>query len=283
MTAENSYYTAEEIKQRQSISTLVFHGFRPLGEGALADLADHGIRRIELLQCPDQYDMADMQSMRLMGKSFQNAGIEVGAYHAHRTSFDEIGSEADRQEQVDLCRRQIDTMLEVGGKVWGCHARDCDATVVESYQELARHIEGTGAVITVENFSVSGVEVEDRIAFLDQMDHPQVGMILDIGHVRNQDGINPMTLPGGPTEVLQLCGHRLRHIHLHGFKDGRDHHPPLCEGDEIQWLELFRMLRRFDYPGWMNFEPSGEPRHANTLAYTRDAPERIVALAADAG
>lgn len=280
MTAQDSFYTAEEIRERQSISTLVFYGFRPLGEGALAELAQHGLRRIELLESPDQYDMTDMGSMRALGETFRANGIEVGAYHAHRTTFGEIGTEADRQERVDLCRRQIDTMLELGGRVWGCHAGQSDASMVTSYRELARHVEGTGAAITVENFSSPGVEVEDRIAFLNEIDHPQVGMILDIGHVRNGEGINPMTLPGGPTEVLELCGRRLLHIHMHGFKDGRDHHPPLCDGDQIQWLELFQMLRRVAYPGWMNFEPIGDARHANTLDYTRRAPERIVELAA---
>jgi sugar phosphate isomerase/epimerase len=121
--------------------------------------------------------------------------------------------------------------------------------------------------------------VEDRMAFLDQIDHPQVGLILDVGHVRNLNGANPMTIPGGPTSVLQRCGARLRHVHLHGFKDGVDHFPPFVKGDTIQWAELFRMFYDVGYPGYMNFEPSGEPRHQNVLPAVANIPERIVEVA----
>jgi sugar phosphate isomerase/epimerase len=121
------------------------------------------------------------------------------------------------------------------------------------------------------------------MAFLDEIDHPQVGMILDIGHVRNPDGANPMALPGGPTRVLELCGRRLCHVHLHGFKDGVDHFPPFVEGDTIQWVELFRMLRAVGYSGYMNFEPSGEPRHLNAIEATALVPERIVEMDAQTG
>ena len=275
MKVDDSYYTAEEIRSRLSISTLVFHGYRPLGESALSELARHGFRRIELLESPEQFDMTDRGSMKIIGEACRAHGIEIGAYHAHRTNFSELDTEVKRLERVDFCRRQIDTMLELGGRLWGSHAQSADAAMVKSYEELARHIQGTDAVIAVENFAREGVGVEDRVRFLDALDHPQVGMILDIGHVRNEDGVNPMSLSGGPTRVLELCGHRLRHVHLHGFKEGKDHFPPLVEGDEIQWRELFRMLRTVGYSGDMNFEPSGAPAHPDALEQTARAPERI--------
>ena len=133
------------------------------------------------------------------------------------------------------------------------------------------------AVICVENFGGEGQWVEDRLAFLDTIDHGQVGMILDIGHVRNQEGQNPMTHKGGPTGVFGMCGSRLRHVHLHGFKKGQDHWPPFVDGDEIQWVELFRMLRAVGYPGDVNFEPSGHP---GALTGVACAPERIVEMEA---
>lgn len=276
------FYTEEEIRERQSISTLVFNGFRPLGEGTLEELKRHGIDRIELLESREQFDMGDRRSMQVIGRMLADCGIDVVAYHCHHTSFADVETEEQRQERVDLCRRQIDTMLELGGRLWGSHAGPADAVVAQSYADLARHVEDTEAIVAVENFASAGVQVEDRVAFLDEMDHPQVGMILDIGHVRDGAGANPMTQPGGPTRILELCGHRLRHLHLHGFKNGRDHHPPLVEGDGIQWVELFGMLRGVDYGGVFNFEPSGDPIHAGTLDYTARAPGRIVEMAAGA-
>ncbi len=276
----DAFTTAEGIRQRLSISTLVFLGYRPFGEAALEELTRHGIRRIELLESPEQYDVGDWRSMEHVGETCRQCGVEIAAYHAYKTNFSDLGSEAERRERVDLCRRQIDTLLKLGGTLWGSHAREADEVVEKSYEELARHIEATDAVITVENFGREGTTVDDRVAFLDRMDHPQVGMILDIGHERTPDGINPMTQPGGPTAILEKCGHRLRHLHLHGFKDGADHHPPLVDGDEIQWRELFEMVGKVDYPGVLNFEPRGLlENHPDTLGYIERAPENLAALA----
>jgi len=281
MSERNDFYTVEELRTRLSISTLVFWQYRPIGERALEELTRHGISSIELLESPEQFDMTNLGSMRYIGEACRSCGIAVGAYHAHMTSFSDLDTEEKRIARVDVCRRQIDTMLELGGVLWGSHARTADATLVRCYEELAGHVEGTEAVIAVENFTSEGMWVEDRMAFLDEIDHPQVGMILDIGHVRTQDGANPMTLPGGPTRVLEVCGNRLRHVHLHGFKEGVDHFPPFVEGDGIQWVELFRMLRAVGYPGFMNFEPSGEPRHRGTLPAVSLVPERIVEMEAE--
>ena len=51
--------------------------------------------------------------------------------------------------------------------------------VAKSYEDLARRCEGTNVVITVEPFSRDGVSVEDRVQFLDDLDHPQVAMAHD--------------------------------------------------------------------------------------------------------
>ena len=282
MSGEGAFVTAEQVRKRLSISTLVFWRFRPIGERTLQECARLGIRRIELLESPEQFDMADARSMRLVGETCRSCGIQIGAYHAQKIGFSDIDTEADRVARVDLCRRQIDTMLDLGGVVWSSHAWEADATLLRSYEELGRYVEGTPAVVAVESFGSKGVAVEDRVAFLDEIDHPQVGMVLDIGHGRNSNGENPMTLPGGPTTVLELCGKRLCHVHLHGFKDGTGHHPPFVEGDSIQWEELFRMLRAVGYTGHLNFEPAGEPIHSGALEAVATAPERIAEMAAQA-
>jgi len=276
----NGFYTVDEIKSRMSMSTVVFWRYRPIGEDSLWEIARHGITRIELLESPEQFDMTDLRSMRHVEKACRACGIEVVAYHAHSTHFSDLDTEEKRVARVDRCKRQIDTMLELGGRVWGSHARVTDGTLQRCYEELARHIEGTAASIAVENFKDAGLWVEDRVAFLDRIGHPQVGMILDVGHVRNTGGANPMTLPGGPTEVLRLCGRHLRFVHLHGFKDGVDHYPPFAEGETLQWVELFRMLRAVGYAGNLNFEPKGEPQHLNTIPETALAPQRIVEMEA---
>ncbi|RLB31782.1 MAG: hypothetical protein DRG87_01495 [Deltaproteobacteria bacterium] len=280
MSTENGFYTVEEIKERVSMSTVVFWKYRPIGERTLGELARNGITRIELLESPEQFDMADARSMRYIADICRACGIQIVAYHAHRTNFAFLDTEEKRKAEVDRCRRQIDTMLEWGGKVWGSHATTMNGTLQKSYEDLARHIEGTDVSIAIENFKAEEYWVEKRVTFLDKIDHPQVGMILDVGHVRNKEGINPMTVPGGPTAVLDMCQKRLCWIHLHGFKDDVDHFPPFAEGDTMQWVEIFRMLRKIGYSGNFNFEPKGEPIHFNTIEETAKAPMRIVELEA---
>ncbi len=280
MKEGNGFYTEEEIKKRQSISTVMFLKYRPIGEQTLGELARNGITRIELIESRDQFDMADARSMKYIADICNSQGIQIVAYHAHTTMLASPDTEEQRKKEVDLCKRQIDTMIELGGKVWGSHARIMDKNLRKSYEDLARHIEGTNVTVAIENFKHEQLWVEKRVAFLDEIDHPQVGMILDIGHVRNTEGINPMTVPGGPTKVLDMCKKRLCWVHLHGFKDGVDHFPPFAEGETIQWVEIFRMLRKIGYSRNFNFEPKGEPTHLNTIEETAKAPKRIVELEA---
>jgi len=278
MSKGNNSYSAAEIRARLSISTLVFQGYRPLCEAALEELAEHGICRIELLESPDQYDLGDKRCMRLVDQMCRNCGIEVVAYHAYKTSFEGVESEAQRQERVELCCRQLDTLLELGGKFWCSHAGVAAGAVEKSYAEMGRYIEGTDAVIAVENFNREGVKIKDRVAFLERLDHPQVGMILDIAHEFDEQGVNPMTVAGAPTFILQQCGQRLRHIHLQGYRNGAGHHPPLVEGDEIQWGEIFAGLAAHNYGGEFTFEPAGMLANLETLDYIGRAPERLAAL-----
>ncbi len=255
MNEVNKFYTEEEIRKRLSISTYLFWKYRPIGERSLTELARYGITQIELLESREQFDMADQRSMRIIADICKSCGIQVVAYHAHSTDFRDAETEQKRKIEVDHCRRQIDTMIELGGKVWGSHARLMDVTLQKSYEDLARHIEGTDVVIAIENFEQKEFWVEKRVAFLDRIDHAQVGMILDVGHVRNEKGINTMTIPGGPTRMIDMCKKRLCWVHLHGFRNGEDHYPPLVEGDTIQWVEIFRKLREIGYSRNLNFEP----------------------------
>lgn len=280
MNKQRPFYTVDEIKSRQSMSTVVFWKYRPIDERAISELAAHGIRRIELLESPEQFDMSDRRSMKYIGEAFRSYGIQIVAYHVHMTSFSNLDTEIKRKAQVDFCKKQIDTMVELGGRAWGSHAHETDDTLLKCYSDLARYVEGSGIVILIENFKDRGLWVEDRLSFLDRLNHPQVGMILDIGHVRDSKGVNPMTVPGGPTRIIEMCRRHLRHVHLHGFKDGLDHYPPLADGDTIQWIELFRMLYAVGYPGLINFESKGEPKHLDTIEATALAPMRIVALEA---
>ena len=66
--------------------------------------------------------------------------------------------------------------------------------------------------IVFENFTDEGLWLEDRMAFLDEIGHPQVGMILDIGHVKEQrwcksDDYSGRADPGAPNVRQTLTAH----------------------------------------------------------------------------
>ena len=267
-------YSEQDIRDRLSISTLVFRGHQPVSVRTLSELAENGIRRIEILESPGQFDLTRADSMDHVVRDCRETGVEIIAYHASETHFADIEHPEKRRETLERCKRQIDTLLGAGAKIWGSHIRGIDARGEDCLRELLQYVEGTDAVIVLENFPRDPVHVEDRVETLKRLDHPQLGMLLDIGHVRNAKGENPMTLPGGPSGILDLCGWKLRHLHLHGFVD-RDHYPPFYEGDRIQWAELFQKLHDIGYPGFFNFEPRGRVSFDNTLELTGHAPAVI--------
>ena len=263
-----------------SISTAVFWQYRPIGRSALEALAVAGIRKIELWESREQFDMTDIDSMSLIAETCRSCGIELAAYHAWSTTLEGVETESQRQGLVDSCRRQIDTMLALGGNVWGSHmgvgAPD-DPIWKKSYQELGQHVENTDACIVIENGGVDHV-----LAGLGEIGHPKVGIVFDIGHEWNENGENVVCIPGGPSEWIDRCRKHLMHMHMHGFRKEdsiqKDHHHPFCDGDGIQWLELFEALHATGYSGHMNFEP-GPRDSAAAIEAVGSVPERIVEMA----
>ncbi len=270
-------FSEKQIKDRLSISTYVYKQFRPLCSKTFEELADFGFRRIEIFESPEQFEFSSKKSMGYIFEECKNAGLEVCAFHAADVSFQELDTSEKRDREVDRCKRQIDVMLEGGAGIWGSHAKEITFAVEYCLEELLEHTEGTGAVIVLENFARPLESVFDRVKFIERINHPNLGLLLDIGHVRNSELKNPMTIPGGPSEVLDMCGKHLRFMHLHGFVD-KDHYPPLGEGDLIQWVELFDKLYDTGYEGFFNFEPKGEAFHSRSLELTSEAPSRIAKM-----
>ena len=144
-------YREADISARLSISTLVFRGHQPVAVRTLAELAAHGIRRVEILESPGQFDLTRADSMQHVVRDCRETGVEICAYHACETNFSAIDTAAQRTATLDRCRRQIDTLLEAGGAIWGSHIRGLDrAAGEECLVELLRYVEGTEAVIVLE-------------------------------------------------------------------------------------------------------------------------------------
>ena len=92
---------------------------------------------------------------------------------------------------------------------------------------------------------------------VDEIGSDRFGMTVDIGHLRDRDGINPFVKREKARQTLAQCGDRVFHVHLHDsipVKEKPDHRPPLYEGGMIEWGEVFAALKDIGYKGALIFE-----------------------------
>ena len=89
--------------------------------------------------------------------------------------------------------------------------------------------------------------VAEYAAFVDRIGSDGFGMVIDIGHTMDDDGVNPFTHKGRAREDMALCGKRLISLHLHDYLYERaagDHVSPL--DGSIEWAEVFAALKEVD-------------------------------------
>lgn len=270
MATTESFYTAEQIRARLGISTYVLHGQMPLDREGLKMIAEAGIATLEIIDEREDYQEEDPATMKAIVSACREFGLSVTSFHSRSINYHELGLEAE----IERSRRMIDHLLEIGGKIWGTHVKIEHPETRSGYEALAKQYEGQDLKLVVENGGRQPIQA--CIDWIDAIGHPQIGMILDVGHERNAAGQNPMTLPGEPTEILRNIRHRLHHIHLHDFVEGRDHHPPFTGG--IQWVETFRGLREIDYSGAFIFEPGPSPEFGDTIREVGSVPEALERL-----
>ena len=117
------------------------------------------------------------------------------------------------------------------------------------------------------------------MAVVDEIGSDRFGMVVDVGHTRDEDGVNPFIKPDRARETLAQCGPRLIHLHLHDFLE-RDHIAPM-DGN-LQWAEVFGALKDIDYQGVFMFEALFPPdkienRPDYVLAKTAAFPQAFAA------
>ena len=163
---------------------------------------------------------------------------------------------------------------DMGASVMVCHfgtSEESKRTVVDMLEEL----EGSSIRLANEN----GVDLRDYMALVDEVGSDRFGMVVDVGHTRDEDGVNPFIKPDRARETLAQCGPRLIHLHLHDFLE-RDHVAPM-DGN-LQWAEVFGALKDIDYQGLFMFEALFPPegpinRPDYVLAKTAEFPGAFAA------
>ncbi|MHC4563561.1 MAG: sugar phosphate isomerase/epimerase family protein [Planctomycetota bacterium] len=262
-------WTAAEIASRVGASTNLFFWEKVrLGAEQIAQLAAAGIRRLELAGDMGQFDPTDANQIAEIKAACDEHGVSIVSYHCPDLPWDDWSAEARTRamgEFLGMC----EAAQALGGPLMVCHFQ-MDEETEHFIRYVLQKLAGTGVRLTIEN----GEDLQEYADFVDRIDSPQFGMIVDIGHAKDSDGRNPFTCPDRARETIRACEDRLFHLHLHEFWDGADHWPPFYKGGLIEWGELFAGLADIAYPGALMFEsvpaipndPASFADHLRTIA-----------------
>ena len=285
MLATESASTAQRIRERLGCSTIVFDplvgggfdasgipGNRRLGAREIALIRESGITRIEIggYGPPSQYDYRDSEQVKEIASACREEGVSIVAVHAPRLPFEpwygwyEGVWEAVVREAVYSAR----IADELGASVFVAHFEPTEEEE-KTVCEILGQLDGCEVKLTIEN----GRDLQDFADFVDRIGSDRFGITVDIGHTRDEDGVNPFIRKERAREPIALCGDRLFHLHLHDFVK-RDHYPPF-EGD-IQWDEVFSALHAISYRGEYMFEANALYSVAYSLSSIASFPEEYV-------
>ena len=270
-------YTADEIAGRLGATSGAFLSDEtPLGPRQIAAIRAAGISRIEVcgIGSPEHFDFGNSRQAADVVRECREQGVEIVSFHGPTVEY-AATDEEERGAAVKEAAAAARVAEDMGASVMVCHfgiSEESKKTIVDMLEEL----EGSSIRLANEN----GVDLRDYMAVVDEVGSDRFGMVVDVGHTRDDDGVNPFIKPDRARETLAQCGPRLIHLHLHDFLD-RDHIAPM-DGD-LQWAEVFSALRDIDYQGEFMFEalltPEGSLDHpeyvlAKTAAFPRAFAER---------
>ena len=276
---ERAVWTAEEIEARLGASTVAFRAPpypRPLGAPEIAAMRQAGLTRIEItgIRSPHGFDFTDRDQLAEVKAACRNEGVSVVSVHGPSRGY----ASEDEDERRQAVREAVNAARvaeELGAGVMVCHF-GTDERAERSVVDVIEQTEGSTLRLAVEN----GKDLRDFADIVDRVGSDRFGMIVDIGHTRDADGVNPFTKPEAARRTMAQCGDRLIHLHLHDFRE-TDHLAPM-DGD-IEWGEIFEAFRDVDYQGQLMFESAWrdtartlDPEYvlARTAAFPQNFAER---------
>lgn len=249
-------------------------------DDAVAILADLGYESVAITLEPDHLDPPDQRGVarcvrvieKAMGRNELAITIETGSRfildprRKHQPTLVSAGQE-DRRVRVAFIEAAIEVAGSVGADVvslWsGAHDDPADQDELwrrlsTSLQGLLAHVDRHDVRLCFEpepGMFVERMEQFDRLAT--ELDHPQFGLTLDVGHVHClQDG--------SLRDHILRHGSRLWNVHLEDMRYDRHEHLMFGEGD-LPFDEVFDALREIDYGGPLHVELS---RHSHDAVET---------------
>ena len=256
-------WSEEEIASRVGASTvaLLFGEFsEPLNARHMAKYRELGITKVELEG--SNYDCRSRKQVKEIATEAANHGLEIVSVHGPSSKFSSAYAdgitEQERRLAVAVAILMGETALAMGASTLVCHFGTTESSE-QSAHDLLDYFKGTPLKFGAENVgkAVSGLAdsdfLSDHAAFVDRVNSDRFGLVVDLGHARDADGINPFTRQGAAYETIASCGRRIIHLHLHDAGEGADDHLAPMDG-AVRWFEVLSALHDIGYGGALMFE-----------------------------
>ena len=234
-----------------------------------------GLERIEInsLRYPKRFDYRNRSQVSEIIRECTEQKVSVVSMHGPDVlpynSKDENVRKAAVKEAIEAAR----VAEEMGAGVMVCHFGTDDRSE-KTVTEILVKLGNSSLKLADEN----GLDLREYIDFVDKVSSDRLGMVVDIGHTKDPEGINPFVMKERAYRTMAQCGSRLIHVHLHDFIE-TDHFAPI--GGRIQWGEVFTAFRDIHYQGLFMFEamyPLGKDYYAprQVLRKIADFPKKFV-------
>ncbi|MHC4628050.1 MAG: sugar phosphate isomerase/epimerase family protein [Planctomycetota bacterium] len=245
-------YTAKEISARLGISTAVYQKER-LSARHIAAIRAAGIRHIELTMIPERIDMHDRAQISEILAECRRQEVRIVSIHAN---LQLRYNHPDEQQRLAAAAHLLDEIRfaeQIGAGIVVAHFGTNDQSH-KTVTELLDKTRDMRVRLTVENMRGG---LKPYTAFVDRIGSERFGLTVDIGHIRDADGVNPMVKKGQAGDVMAQGGRRIWHLHLHdafNLETKPDHRAPMHPDGIIEWREVFAALKAINYRGIFLFE-----------------------------
>jgi fructoselysine 3-epimerase len=243
------------MNQRIACST---YGYRFLSlDAALERIAGNGFRTVDIIGTrphllPEDYSSDELARLKDKLATLDLRVSAITAFDGHPFWHFTAANRRHREATAAHVKACIDVASALGAPVVQAItgmpiAQDVPSATAwkwaqDGLRDCAEHAAGTGVSVALEGEENNVVRTSDDIKRMVQdVDHPQLGALLEIGHAA-------VMATDDPVRAVEELREHLVYCHAHdNYGTADDHNAP---GDGIvDWKPIFRALERVGYEG----------------------------------
>lgn len=215
-------------------------------------LQEFGIEAVEIFCTPRHLNITDPEQVQRAGMTIRDLGFRAVSMHAP-SSVGDLSSpdELQREETLIACQKVLDAAMLMGANLVTFHPSSIEGemsqseerylALQETLRDLSGYAEDRDLKIAIENFPCPffGCEPLELYKCIRNLDLPNVGMCLDIGHA-----FVGKYLPN----ILTELGDKVFSVHASDNRGRVDEHLSPGQGS-IPWEQIINGLRQMDFKG----------------------------------